>query len=41
MHFQDSDLEVILAALSPTIHLPASILVFLALITVKVLGSLY
>lgn len=41
MHFQDSDLEVISTALSPTIHLPVSILVFLALITVKVLGSLY
>lgn len=41
MHFQDSDLEVISAALSPTIHLPVSILAFLVVITVKVLGSLF
>lgn len=41
MHFQDSDLEIISAVLSPTIHLPVSIFAFLSLITVKVLRSLY
>lgn len=41
MHLQSLDSKATLTVVSPTIHLPVSVLAFFVLVTVKILGSLF